>query len=294
MLGIGLSLLLHALGLWLLIERAPIIDKTAVPGADKSITVSLAPPAAIPPARIPAHPQSKPAAVPEQKRNPASPSASKKSTDKKVAKAPKPPRVPPIASKTVPRILSPNASQPKTPQTDAAQRTASVPDDMFTQVEAARKRRAEALAREGIPQPSNPASAQNKPMDDNSIARANIAFSMQHAQGKGPDDVGGVFELRNVGYRNAEILFKGWSERSRRNALRLIPVEKGTQTDIELAVVNKVIDVIREEKSGDFVWESHRLGRDVTLSARPQDTAELRQFLIKEFFPNYVPVAPKG
>lgn len=296
LIGIGLSLLLHAFGLWLLIERPPVIEKTAVPGADKAITVTLAPPAAAPPPAIAALPQSAPApATPEAKKPPSKPSARKKPAEKKTAKASKPARMPPVAAKAAPRPPPPDARQPPALQAEAAPRNnSSLPDDMFTQVEAARKRRAEARAKEGMPESSDPASAQNKPSDDNSIARANIEFSMQHAQGKGRDDVGGVFELRNVGYLNAEILFKGWSERSHRNALRLIPVEKGTQPDIQLAIVNKVIDVIREEKTGDFVWESHRLGRDVTLSARPQDTAELRRFLIKEFFPDYVPVPRKG
>jgi len=286
--GIALSLLLHALGLWLLTENVPVIEKTAAPGADKSISVSLARPEAVP---APSAPQSMPAprsmpapAVPEAKKTLSKPSIHKKPAGKKIAKASKPSRMPEIASKAAPKPTQP----------EDAQRKFSVPDDMFTQIEAARKRRTEARAREGMPEPSDSSSAQNKPLDDNSIARANIEFSRQHAQGKGRDDVGGVFELRSVGYQNAEVLFKGWSERSRRNALRLIPVEKGTETDIQLAVVKKIIGVIREEKKGDFVWESHRLGKDITLSARPQDTAELRQFLLREFFPDYVPAAPKG
>lgn len=292
LIGIGLSLLLHAFGLWLLIGHAPVIEKTAVPGADKAITVTLAPPAAAPPPAIAALPQSAPApAAPEAKKPPSKPAARKKPAEKKTAKASRPARVPPVAANAAPSPLPP---LPPARQADAAPRNPSLPDDMFTQVEAARKRRTEARAKEGMPEQSDPATAQNRPSDDNSIARANIEFSMQHAQGKGRDDVGGVFELRNVGYLNAEILFKGWSERSRRNALRLIPVEKGQQADIQLAIVDKVIDVIREEKTGDFIWESHRLGRDVTLSARPQDTAELRRFLIKEFFPDYVPAPGKG
>ena len=36
--------------------------------------------------------------------------------------------------------------------------------------------------------------------------------------------------------------------------------------------------------SGDFRWESHRLGRIVILSARPEDSEGLEDFLIREFF----------
>jgi hypothetical protein len=50
-----------------------------------------------------------------------------------------------------------------------------------------------------------------------------------------------------------------------------------------------MIELIRKEKTGDFEWESHRLNRVVTLSARPQDTQELMNFLYKEMFPEYKP-----
>ena len=54
--------------------------------------------------------------------------------------------------------------------------------------------------------------------------------------------------------------------------------------------MKKMIELIREEKEGDFIWESHRLGRQITLSARLQDSAELQQFLLREFFSDYHPV----
>ena len=45
-----------------------------------------------------------------------------------------------------------------------------------------------------------------------------------------------------------------------------------------------MIELIRTHYPGDFSWESRRLGRVVTLSARPQDSQELEAFLKKEFF----------
>jgi hypothetical protein len=45
-----------------------------------------------------------------------------------------------------------------------------------------------------------------------------------------------------------------------------------------------MILLIREYYSGDFKWESHRLQRVVTLSARPEDQAGLEEFMMKEFF----------
>ncbi len=45
-----------------------------------------------------------------------------------------------------------------------------------------------------------------------------------------------------------------------------------------------MIGIIREHESGEFLWESHRLGRQLTLSARARDNAELEAFMMQEFF----------
>jgi hypothetical protein len=66
-------------------------------------------------------------------------------------------------------------------------------------------------------------------------------------------------------------------------------VELGGERDIETAIVKKMIELIRKEKTGDFEWDSHRLNRVVTMSARPQDTEALQAFLYKEMFPEYKP-----
>jgi hypothetical protein len=69
-------------------------------------------------------------------------------------------------------------------------------------------------------------------------------------------------------------------------------VERNGEPDIETAIVKKMIELIRKEKQGDFEWESHRLGKVVTMSARPKDEKELMDFLFKEMFPEYKP--PRG
>jgi hypothetical protein len=66
-------------------------------------------------------------------------------------------------------------------------------------------------------------------------------------------------------------------------------VERGANPSIEIAIVRRMIVIIREHESGDFVWRSQRLGRDVTLSARAADTAGLEEFLMREFFPERRP-----
>jgi hypothetical protein len=54
--------------------------------------------------------------------------------------------------------------------------------------------------------------------------------------------------------------------------------------DMDLAIVRSMIELIRGHYRGDFLWESRRLGRVVTLSAAPADTAQLEEFLLREFF----------
>ncbi len=58
----------------------------------------------------------------------------------------------------------------------------------------------------------------------------------------------------------------------------------GDNGDIRHAVVRKMIAIIREYEVKDFVWESPRLGRNITLSARLEDNAELEAFMMREFF----------
>ena len=47
-----------------------------------------------------------------------------------------------------------------------------------------------------------------------------------------------------------------------------------------------MIEIIRRHYNGDFNWESQRLDRVITLSARTADTEGLEEFLVKEFFSN--------
>jgi hypothetical protein len=157
---------------------------------------------------------------------------------------------------------------------------------MFTQLEAARKRRAEAQARDGSPAPD--ASAQeSEARDPNSIARANVAESLKRASGPNRKDSGGVFQLRHVGVGSASFVFHGWSAASRRDVNQHVAVEIGMEKDIQSAVVKKMIEIIRAQTTDTFIWDSHRLGKQLTLSARREDSAELEQFLMREFFPDH-------
>jgi hypothetical protein len=152
--------------------------------------------------------------------------------------------------------------------------------DMQAYIEAQRKRR-------GAP-------AQTDQAEETEAARgtrnalANIA-AINGRGGQDPNETGGVFSVNNKTFNSADLKFRGWNPNFKRRWLTAVSVERGSEPDIETAIVKKMIELIRKEKTGDFEWDSHRLNRVVTLSARPQDTQELMNFLYKEMFPEYKP-----
>lgn len=152
--------------------------------------------------------------------------------------------------------------------------------DMQAYIDAQRKRR-------GAP-------AQTDQAEESEAARgtrnalANIA-AINGRGGQDPNETGGVFSVNNKTFNSADLKFRGWNPNFKRRWLTAVTVERGSEPDIETAIVKKMIELIRKEKTGDFEWESHRLNRVVTLSARPQDTQELMNFLYKEMFPEYKP-----
>mgnify|MGYP000188239126 CR=1 FL=1 len=89
-----------------------------------------------------------------------------------------------------------------------------------------------------------------------------------------------------MNYDNAEFYFFGFDKDIGRNAKQRIEVSKGNNSDIRIAVVRKMISIIRENVSGDFTWVSQRLGRQVRLSARPEDNAGLEDFIMHDIFPD--------
>ena len=149
---------------------------------------------------------------------------------------------------------------------------------MSEMVAAARERRRAA----GIPSPGTSSNATDSKPQGDDVARANVAFSVAQARGRKSD--GGIFHITRMGVRNAEFLFRGWDNDSRAAARELVEVDAGANGDVETAIVRKMIEIIRKHESGDFSWNSHRLGRVVMLSARREDNAGLEDFLKREFF----------
>lgn len=251
MVAIALSVLLHALVFWYLIEHAPIPGTATPRGDDSRLSITLTP--------LQAH----------------------------AALEPEPPARP--AQQPVPRKPMRQAVVNPVPAVTPGTSIAAPADDMLMQLDAARKRRADAAA----PQAATGTAA--APEDDaqraNRIARENIAAAHPGAQGTDKDDHGGVFQIRRLGLHSAEFMFRGWNVNFRRNSTQLVNVDQGADDDIRIAVVKKMIELIRRHKSGDFIWDSHRLGKEFTLSAKPEHGSELQQFLLQEFFPDYVAAA---
>lgn len=194
---------------------------------------------------------------------------------------PVPRRTPSIKPKTPEPSEVPKAEEamPKPEPTPTPEPTPvpTPPFDMAAMIAANRERRkaAEAAAARG---PASP----NEPSPDQ-VAMANINRNLNSIT-KGGEGTSGVFEILFKGHRSATFAFNGWKSDARKTWREVIEVDAGPQGDIELAIVRRMIELIRTHYSGDFNWESHRFGRVVVLSARPADTEGLEDFMLREFF----------
>ncbi|WP_338844742.1 hypothetical protein V8J88_13925 [Massilia sp. W12] len=253
-----LAAVFHAVVLLGLLSHTRLIEKVKVKG-EQSITTLFFPQQGKP--EPPAPPPPPPQAAPRPP----------------VLQARPAPRKP--QEEIAPAAPSPLPSLPPNP----AAITQPQEEDMMARVEAARKRRQQQAPAESAPPP---AALEDENQRRLQTAYANLA-QLQRNAGRDKEDTGGVFQIRNQTYQSAEFVFRGWNSTMRRMWPQLYQVERGNEPDIELAIVKKMIEVIRKYKDGDFTWESQRLGRAITLSARPADSAQLQQFLLREFFPNY-------
>lgn len=265
--GIGISLLLHALLLLLLRTQMPRPPESSGSESRTPLVVELN-----------RQPQGRETAPPPVAQAPASqppparpPVAVKPRPDRPVARKPTPvaPRAP------LPRrpVETPRAF-PEPPPLARSEPAA----DMSEMVEAARARRRAA----GIASPDDAPREQDARPQGDEVARANIERSL--AQARGSRGAGGVFQVTRKGAREGAFLFRGWDNDSRAGLRELIEVDAGPNGNVEDAIVRKMIELIRKYYPGDFSWNSRRLGRVVTLSARRQDNAGLEEFLKKEFF----------
>jgi hypothetical protein len=271
----ALSLLVHVAALWMSppLMRALTLDPAPRAEPAAALVARLAPRSIpreiVPPAAPPAPPPQ--ASFPPRQRATKLPPA---------APAPSPP--PPIAkSEPAPRV----APAPPAPATEAPS-AASPPaeTDLSAFVAARRRARGEPTiaAAQGGDAEAPPAESEKERL--NRIVTANLGLNKVPTFGDDPRRGGGMFQLRRLGSEDAEFWFNGWNQDIGRVARQLIEVRRGTNPDIRLAVVRRIIEIIRAQEPGDFIWVSRRLGRQVALSARPGDNAALEDFIMRDFF----------
>lgn len=189
------------------------------------------------------------------------------------AARPEPRATPPRELSQLPRPPAPTVSAdppPREPEPAVPARPTSQPPalDMLAMIEARRERRRAAEEGRRRPQVEAPqADAATRNLETLTAAR---------------EGVGGVFQVIRIGTRRGEFAFNGWRPSARWREYYEVEAKPGER--IEIAMVRRMIQLIRSHYSGDFRWESHRLGRVIVLSARPEDNAELEDFLMREFF----------
>ncbi|TCV87489.1 hypothetical protein [Sulfurirhabdus autotrophica] len=142
------------------------------------------------------------------------------------------------------------------------------PTDMASFVKAARARRQ--LAELGNGDTAQPS--------EEDIRNANISRNLQQQGG------GGIFQIMRVGTRSAVFSFRGWDSNYNNGRREEIEVQADANTDVEHAIIRKMITIIRQRHKGNFNWESQRLNRVITLSALVEDNAGLEDFMLREFF----------
>jgi hypothetical protein len=262
---LAVSLLVHAAALLLFFTHPPIAgpDQAALLEQESApVQVQLAEASPAPPATSGAVPSE----LPPPRPRPAQPA---------------PPRIRPPPMVAIPRLeapairspdiapLPPIAAAPAPPQARPPPQS-----DFLSFVQAKRRARGEAES----PAPDDPGAAFNTKIAANLPTGAHGVAAQRPARG------GGIFEIKRMAYDDAAFEFFGWNTDMGRRTPQLVEVRKGDNPDMRIAVVRRMIVIIREHEHGDFVWESGRHGRNYTLSARPADTAALEAFLLRDLF----------
>jgi hypothetical protein len=197
-----------------------------------------------------------------------------------LVQGPKSPK--PVKTPTKPQSIT--QSKPNPRQTSAPPVTESAPVaqpvtpappdlDMSAMIE---QRRKERQAAEPSPAPATESAGQaGRAPTAQERAQASVQRSMDQAKSGG----GGLFQVTGNGVRERLVSFRGWDGNSKQS----FKVDAGLGGDVEKAVVRRIISMIRERFKGDFTWVT-RYNREVQLSARPEDDAQLEAYLTKEFF----------
>jgi hypothetical protein len=262
-LTLAVSLLVHMAALLLFVTHPPIpgLEQQAVDQESNPIQVDLA--EARPPSPSPPAARAEPAAEPLPK----------------VARAA--PRVRPPPMVAMPRLEAPAIRTPALappPQIAAAppppQARPPAQGDFLSFVQANRRARGVVESAQDISEP-----------DFNTKIAANLPGAAHGVAAQRSIRGGGIFQIKRMSYDDAAFEFFGWNNQMGRQTPQMIEVRKGNNPDMRIAVVRRMIVIIREHEREDFTWESGRHGgRIVTLSARLADTAALEKFLLQDLF----------
>lgn len=257
--GIGISIALHLAGvLYYLLAPTPKPTKAPPPKGGHMVYITPQP----------------------EKKQPVKTITKPEPIKSKASKTPPPPHKPSPVKDT------PAAAKPKQETFVPPVQATMTPPPEADMSEMIAKRRAAREAQNPPAPPSPPVESESDRAKRIALANIGRANAAGQSSGNDKDDTGGVFSV-DKSYHSAEVKFRGWNTNFKRRWLQQIHVEQGAEQDIETAVVKEMIKIIRKEKQGEFQWESRRLGRVVTLSARPEDERELQAFLMKEMFPEY-------
>lgn len=297
--AIALSLLVHVAALWIVWPHLHLLstDK-GQPRASSTLAVELTPRTRMPSSTPPAAP-SAPAIASIAPRAPAPSARAARPQRPPPSRAPprRPPAPPVIAldrrtgalqALPVPPPAAAPPSVAPSPPAPAPEPPKPAPppleSDLASYVEARRRARGEET-------PSSAGSATNAPAAESEIERrnriiaSNLGLNRTPTFGYDPQSAGGIFQITHIGYDDAQFWFFGLDRDIGRKAKQMIDVRKGSNSDIRIAIVRKMIAIIRQNVSGDFLWSSQRMGREIPLSARPADNAELEDFIMRDVFP---------
>lgn len=273
------SVLLHLLLLWWF---APKLISMGSPSVETSpLEITLEKPVQEKPVPAPAEVAPVPPIEP-------TPPVAKPKKVKPVKTKPAPPQKPadtPVnvvkkSEEAVPKaeILNKKPPQPVPP----APPTAPMPgEDMQSYIR--RQKEAKLLAQGVSSQVAAEVVAQQNPQSAGEKRDAKIKENLNF------DGSNGIFEIRSLNTHSAQFSFKGWKNNINTARLEIIDVQAPDGEDIKRAVIQKMIEIIRRDYNGDFNWDSHRLGRVLVLSARPQDNEALEAFMMREFFGDGTP-----
>ncbi len=263
-LTLALSILLHVAALFVLIPHMRTeLEETDQGEGSAPVQVQLTPPPSVASIAPPEPPRDTQAALTPPVRPP---KAAPRPSPRQALVAPSTP-TPPF---TVPAQPAPAPPTPPTPPVAVAPPPAA---DLASLIAARRAARGEATE----------STADDEKERYNRNIAANLPTAATGVAGRDPKTGGGIFEIKRMAYDDAVFEFYGWNKDVRARTPQVFEVRKGNNPDMCFAVIRRMIIIIREHEKEDFVWQSHRLGHDVKLSARVADTAPLEDFMLQEF-----------